>query len=478
MSQEVDQRVVEMRFDNANFEKNTRKTVASIDKLMEKLQFKGAEKGFEKLDKAAKDVDLGVIARSVETLEERFSALNVVATAALVNITNRVVNAGEKIVKSLTLDGMMKGFGEYETQINSVQTILANTADKGTTLNQVNKALDELNRYADQTIYNFTEMTRNIGTFTAAGVGLNKSVAAIKGIANLGAISGSSSQQVSTAMYQLSQALASGTVKLQDWNSVTNAGMGGRIFQNSLMETARVHGIAIDEMVAKEGSFRETLKNGWLSADILTETLQKFTGDLDREALLAIGYTEEQTEAILKLGETARNAATQVKTLTQLKDTLGEAVQSGWTQTWEIIAGDFEEAKRLYTKISDALGGIIERSAENRNERLSQGLSNGLKQLQNEMGESAELFTYTLENVALAKGLVTEDALLEAGSLGAALEGSQVSADLLWDSIAATVTELNRLQSMSDEELNALGYDRNAVEKQIQAFDKLGQKIE
>lgn len=478
MSQEVDQRVVEMRFNNANFEKNTKKTISSIDKLMEKLQFKGAEKGFEKLDKAAKDVDLGVIARSVETLEERFSALNVVATAALVNITNRVVNAGEKIVKSLTLDGMMKGFGEYETQINSVQTILANTADKGTTLNQVNKALDELNRYADQTIYNFTEMTRNIGTFTAAGVGLNKSVAAIKGIANLGAISGSSSQQVSTAMYQLSQALASGTVKLQDWNSVTNAGMGGRIFQNSLMETARVHGIAIDEMVAKEGSFRETLKNGWLSADILTETLQKFTGDLDREALLAIGYTEEQTEAILKLGETARNAATQVKTLTQLKDTLGEAVQSGWTQTWEIIAGDFEEAKRLYTKISDALGGIIERSAENRNERLSQGLSNGLKQLQNEMGESAELFTYTLENVALAKGLVTEDALLEAGSLGAALEGSQVSADLLWDSIAATVTELNRLQSMSDEELNALGYDRNAVEKQIQAFDKLGQKIE
>lgn len=239
-----------------------------------------------------------------------------------------------------------------------------------------------------------------------------------------------------------------------------------------------MHGIAIDEMVAKEGSFRETLKNGWLSADILTETLQKFTGDLDREALLAIGYTEEQTEAILKLGETARNAATQVKTLTQLKDTLGEAVQSGWTQTWEIIAGDFEEAKRLYTKISDALGGIIERSAENRNERLSQGLSNGLKQLQNEMGESAELFTYTLENVALAKGLVTEDALLEAGSLGAALEGSQVSADLLCDSIAATVTELNRLQSMSDEELNALGYDRNAVEKQIQAFDKLEQKIE
>ena len=323
-------------------------------------------------------------------------------------------------------------------------------------------------------------MTRNIGTFTAAGVEyLDKSVAAIKGIANLGAVSGSTSQQVSTAMYQLSQALASGTVKLQDWNSVNECrNRSTSLPGNTLMETARVHGIAIDEMVAKEGSFRETLKNGWLSADILTETLQKFTGDLDREALLAIGYTEEQTEAILKLGETARNAATQVKTLTQLKDTLGESIQSGWTQTWEIIAGDFEEAKRLYTAVSQTSRAEL---LNNRQKRETNGYRKDYPinetAAERDGGKCRAFYLYAGERGA---GQGTGDGRYTSGSREPwrCVEGSQVSAELLRDSIAATVMELNRLQSMSDSELNALGYDRKAVENQIQAFDKLGQKIE
>lgn len=245
-----------------------------------------------------------------------------------------------------------------------------NLSTKGSTLEDVNKALDELNTYADKTIYNFTEMTRNIGTFTAAGVDLDTSVSAIKGIANLAALSGSNSQQASTAMYQLSQALASGSVKLQDWNSVVNAGMGGKVFQDALKETARVHGIAIDQMIMDEGSFRETLQNGWLTSDILTETLAKFTGDLNEEQLRAIGYTEEQIKSIIKMGQTANDAATKVKTFTQLFDTLKEASQSGWTQSWEIIVGDFEEAKKLLTEISDVFSGIINSSAAARNEVL------------------------------------------------------------------------------------------------------------
>lgn len=231
---------------------------------------------------------------ALESLNDRFSTLSVMGTTALVRITNQAITTGERLVKALSLDPIISGFQEYETQINAVQTILANTSSKGTTLDQVNAALDELNHYADLTIYNFTEMTRNIGTFTAAGVDLDTSVAAIKGIANLAAISGSTSQQASTAMYQLSQALASGTVKLQDWNSVVNAGMGGQVFQDALKETARVHGVAIDSMIAKEGSFRETLSKGWLTSSILTETLQKFTGDLNEETLKSIGYTDEQ----------------------------------------------------------------------------------------------------------------------------------------------------------------------------------------
>ena len=345
MSTTVDQRVVEMRFDNKQFENNIQTSLSSIDKLKKSLNMDGATKGLESVEKASGKINLSGLSNAVETVNAKFSALEVMAITALANITNSAVNAGKSIVSALTIDPIKTGFQEYETQINAVQTILANTSSKGTTLDQVNNALDELNRYSDKTIYNFTEMTRNIGTFTAAGVDLDTSVSAIKGIANLAAVSGSNSQQASTAMYQLSQALAAGTVKLQDWNSVVNAGMGGQVFQDALKETARVHGIAIDDMIKDEGSFRETLQKGWLTSDILTETLSKFTGDLNEEQLRTMGYSEEQIASIIKMGQTANDAATKVKTFSQLFDTLKEAAQSGWTQSCEIIDGNFDEAK-------------------------------------------------------------------------------------------------------------------------------------
>lgn len=370
MSTTVDQRVVEMRFDNKQFENNIQTSLSSIAKLKKSLNMDGATKGLESVEKASGKINLSGLSNAVETVNAKFSALEVMAITALANITNSAVNAGRSIVSALTIDPIKTGFQEYETQINAVQTILANTSSKGTTLDQVNNALDELNHYADMTIYNFTEMTRNIGTFTAAGVDLDTSVSAIKGIANLAAVSGSTSQQASTVMYQLSQALAAGTVKLQDWNSVVNAGMGGQVFQDALKETARVHGIAIDDMIKDEGSFRETLQKGWLTSDILTETLSKFTGDLNEEQLRTMGYSEEQIASIIKMGQTANDAATKVKTFTQLFDTLKEAAQSGWTQSWEIIVGDFEEAKELLTEMSDIFSAIINSSADARNSML------------------------------------------------------------------------------------------------------------
>ena len=370
MSTTVDERVVEMRFDNKQFEANVQTSLSTLDKLKRSLNLEGAAKGLENVNTAAQKCDMTPLTNAVETVKVKFSTLEVMAVTALANITNSAVNAGKRIVSALTVDPIKTGFQEYETQINAVQTILANTSSKGTTLDQVNNALDELNHYADMTIYNFTEMTRNIGTFTAAGVDLDTSVSAIKGIANLAAVSGSTSQQASTAMYQLSQALAAGTVKLQDWNSVVNAGMGGQVFQDALKETAKVHGIAIDEMIKDEGSFRETLSKGWLSSEILTETLSKFTGDLNEEQLRTMGYTDEQIQSIIKMGQTANDAATKVKTFTQLFDTLKEAAQSGWTQSWEIIVGDFEEAKELLTEISDTFSGLINASADARNNML------------------------------------------------------------------------------------------------------------
>ncbi|MBO5319087.1 MAG: tape measure protein [Ruminococcus sp.] len=373
----IDERVVSLQFDNRQFEKNVSTTMSTLEKLKQKLNFSGASKGLEEINKQAGKTDLKPVSSAVEKLSLKFSAMQVMGVTALANITNSAVNAGKKIVSALTIDPIKTGFQEYETQMNAVQTILANTSSKGTTIDDVNKALDDLNKYADQTIYNFTEMTRNIGTFTAAGVDLDTSTSAIKGIANLAAVSGSTSQQASTAMYQLSQALAAGKVSLMDWNSVVNAGMGGEVFQNALKRTSEVMGTGAEEAIAKFGSFRESLTQGeWLTTDVLTETLNQFTMAAEegtkqweeyKKSLMEKGYTEDQAVEILKMANTATDAATKVKTFTQLWDVLKESAQSGWSQTWKLIIGDFEEAKALLTPLADVLTGFINKMSNARN---------------------------------------------------------------------------------------------------------------
>lgn len=406
MSKTVDERVVEMRFDNRQFETNVGQTMSTLDRLKHALRLDGAAKGLSDIGSAAGRIDMSPIGRGVEAVQAKFSAMQVIAITALSNITNSAVNAGKRIVSALTIDPIKTGFAEYETQINAVQTILANTKSKGTTLDQVNSALGELNHYADKTIYNFTEMTRNIGTFTAAGIDLDTSVNAIQGIANLAAVSGSTSQQASTAMYQLSQALATGTIRLMDWNSVVNAGMGGQVFQDALKETSKELGTGAEAAIKAKGSFRESLQTGWLTSQVLTETLKKFTTSganeyvakytgLSKDAVQAAldsakaqygeadaidkaaealanksGKNKDEIKQILDFARTAEDAATKVKTFSQLWDTLKEAAQSGWTQTWEIIVGDFEEAKSFLTDISNRVGDIIGKSADARNNLL------------------------------------------------------------------------------------------------------------
>ena len=477
MSKEIDERVVEMRFNNALFENKVQQTMRSLTALNEKLMFKGAEKGFEKVSDASEKVKFNALLNALDNLSQKFSAVEVIGVTALMRITNQAVDAGERLVKALSLDPIISGFQEYETQINAVQTILANTSSKGTTLGQVNAALDELNHYADLTIYNFTEMTRNIGTFTAAGVDLNTSVSAIKGIANLAAVSGSTSQQASTAMYQLSQALASGTVKLQDWNSVVNAGMGGQVFQDALKETARVHGIAIDSMIKKEGSFRETLSKGWLTSSILTETLQKFTGDLNEETLKSIGYTDEQIKKIMEMGKTANDAATKVKTFSQLKDTLTEALQSGWTQTWQTIIGDFEEAKELFTRFSDVFSDLINKSSEARNTMLAGGLNTGWQQLRTTLGDSADFYSQMLEKVMLANGSISQKQIDDAGSFAKALQQGGVSAEQLQNGLKESYKQLSALGALSDDALKAKKLDPAQVRSLAKSFEEVNQQI-
>jgi tape measure domain-containing protein len=436
MSSEIDRRIVEMQFDNKQFEKGIQTSVRSLEKLKQNLDLEKSVKGLSSLEKAGRSLNLSGVSDSVAALSNRFSAMGIIGMTALQNIANSAYNCGKRMLSAFTVDPIKTGFAEYETQIGAIQTILANTSDamdklgygQQQRLDIVNGKLDELNRYADKTIYNFTEMTRNIGTFTAAGVDLDTSVSSIKGIANLAAVSGSTSQQASTAMYQLSQAISTGTVRLMDWNSVVNAGMGGELFQKALMRTASNMKIVGEEaqetfaeLQAGNISFRDSLQSGWLTSDVLTATLSQISMDFEqiakdnglflangaadieaaknlmRSALSAEGYGSDEIEEIISLAETATEAATKVKTVTQLFDTMKESVQSGWTQTWEYIIGDFEEAKEFLTNLSDYFGGIIGASADSRNAMMADWKALGGR---NELINSLWNIIHTVENIA------------------------------------------------------------------------------
>lgn len=410
MSQTVDNKVVEMRFDNDQFEKGVATSMSTIDKLKAKLNFQDADKSLSSLSDSAKKVDMSTLANSVQKVSLQFSSLQVIAGTALANITNNAVNTGRKILSALTTNPVKDGMSEYKTQMNAVQTILANTQKEGTNVKIVNKYLDELNTYADKTVYNFSEMTRNIGTFTAAGVKLGTSVSSIKGIANLAATSGSNAQQASTAMYQLSQAIAAGKVQLMDWNSVVNAGMGGQVFQDALIRTSEHLKTGAKEAINTYGSFRESLSKGeWLTTQVLTETLDQFAtaADTQEEYEAAVkkfvdeGYSQEEAEQIATMAKTAGEAATKVKTFSQLIDTCKEALGSGWTTTWRLIFGDFEDARKLWTSVSDAIGGLINKFSDARNKVLDSALYNNFKSLGERIksvGEATETVTKVTEN--------------------------------------------------------------------------------
>lgn len=470
MSKTIDDRVVSLQFNNRQFESNVAQSMSTLDKLKQKLNLPGSVKAFDNISAAAGKVNLNGISQGVDALQARFSSLDVVAVTALANITNSAVNAGKNMISALTIDPITSGFREYELQMNSVQTILANTASKGTTMDQVTAALDELNTYADKTIYNFAQMTHNIGTFTAAGVDLDKSVNAIKGIANLGAMSGSSAQQVNTAMYQLSQALATGKVSLMDWNSVVNAGMGGEQFQNALKRTAEHFGYNVDGMIAKYGSFRESLtQGGWLTAEVLTETLNQISGAYSEADLIQQGYTADQAKAIVQMAQTAEDAATKVKTFTQLWDTMKEAAGSGWAKTWQTILGDFEEAKEFFTGLSDYFGEMISGSADARNNLLADAFDSNWTKLTRKIEEAGvplDTFTNKLKEVAKESyNINLDDMVNKFGSLEEAMKNIPNAADLIIDTLKSLAGEGTNLNNSTQAMNDKLNYFQDVVDR-------------
>ena len=368
MSKTVDERVVEMRFDNKQFEQNVQTSLSTLDKLKRSLNLDGAAKGLENVNSAAKNCNMSGLTSAVETVHAKFSAFEVMAVTALANITNSVINTGKQMLHSLTIEPISQGFEEYELKMGSIQTIMMST---GASLEEVNGYLQELNTYSDKTIYSFQDMTSNIGKFTNAGVKLEDAVMAIQGISNEAAISGANANEASRAMYNFAQALSAGYVKLIDWKSIENANMATVEFKTQLLEAAvaagtvektangmyRVltennQGSTMDEAINATKNFNDSLQYQWMTTDVLVNTLRD--------------YADETTE----IGKKAFAAAQEVKTFSQLMDTLKEAVGSGWAMTWEILFGDFEEAKTLWTSLSNAIGGFIDAQSDARNSML------------------------------------------------------------------------------------------------------------
>lgn len=376
----VDSRIVTMKFDNGQFERGASTTIGTLDKLKKALHLDGATKGLDDVQKAANNTNLSHIKTGVDKVSAGFIALTTVAVTALATITQKAMAAGAQLIKSLTLKPVMDGFEEYEIKMGSIQTILANTEKDGTTLKEVNAALDDLNTYADKTIYSFSEMTKTIGLFTNAGINIKDATSMIKGFSNAAAASGATAEGTARAQYQLSQALTTGTIRLMDWKSLTNAGMGNKNMQNGLIAIAEAMGAFEGKSItAKEAAdnFNGSLEKEWLSADVMTEYLKIMANEVTPAQMKAMGLSEEQVKMLVQQSKTAEEAATKVRTLTKLFSTVAEAMGSTWSETFGIVIGDFDEATELFTNMNNGISSIIDKSAKARNRVLQEWKDKG-----------------------------------------------------------------------------------------------------
>lgn len=482
MSQEVDSRVVEMRFDNANFEKNTKQTISTIDRLMEKLQFKGAEKGFEKLDAAAENVDFATMQTSLDRLESKFSSLNIVATTALVNITNKFVDAGEKLVKSLSIDQVASGWDKYTEKTSNVQTIMNAT---GKSIDQVNGYLNKLMWYSDETSYSFSEMTSALSQMTAAGGNIDKMIPMIMGIANATADAGKTGFAFQSTIRNLTQSYSAGHLQLQDWKSLNLMGTATKALKQELIDTAVELG-TLKKGEVTIGTFESSLSKKWANTKVMEKTFEKYASMMEaayemtqkNKGMTSSEALEKLSGQYGELAERAALAAQQATSFGQAIDSTKDAVSSKWMAVFETFFGNKEEATETWTELSDRLYDIFVPSIDGLNERLKDGLNSGWAQLQGRLGDQADAYSYTLQQVALASGAVTEEQITKAGSFTKALQQNGVSAQLLKASLDEAQTSAEKLLTLSDKEMAAKHYDRETIQRDAEAFAKLNAEIQ
>lgn len=483
MSREVDSRVVEMRFDNENFEKNTKKTISSIDRLMEKLQFKGAEKGFEKLDAAAEDMDFATMQRSLDTLENKFSSLNIVATTALVNITNKFVDAGEKLVKSLSVDQVMSGWNKYTEKTGNVQTIMNAT---GKSIDTVNGYLNKLMWYSDETSFSFNEMTSALSQMTASGGDIETMIPMIMGIANATADAGKSGLAFQSTIRNITQSYSAGYLQLQDWKSLNLMGTATKALKQELIDTAVELG-TLKQGEVTIATFESTLSKKWANTKVMEKTFEKYASMMEaayemtqkNKGMTSSEALEKLSGQYGELAERSALAAQQAKSFAEAIDSTKDAVSSKWMAVFETIFGNKEEATDTWTELSNRLYNIFVPTIDSLNERLKGGLDSGWNQLlENELGDQADAYAYAMQQVALASGAITEKQIEDAGSFGEAIKQGGISAELLKKGLGEAQSSAEKMLTLSDAELEKRGTNREEVEKNAQAFEELNKKVQ
>ena len=484
MSQEVDERVVEMRFDNAQFEKNVHQTMQSLEKLHNSLQLDGAEKGFEKISDASAKVDFDEMQGALDNLSGKFSAVEVMGVAALSHITRQAVDTGEKLVKSLSLDQVTSGWNKYAQKTASVQTIMNAT---GKSITKVNSYLDKLMWFSDETSYGFTDMTSALSTLTSAGGDIEKMIPMIMGMANATAYAGKGAAEFQRVIYNLAQSYGTGAIQLIDWKSVEQAGVASQQLKQLLIDTGVSLGKIKDGDVTT-GSFDNSLQKKWADKEVMETAFGKYAEFAEavkkmvdaNPGMLATQAIDALADQYDDVAVKAFKAAQEAKSFSEAVDATKDAVSSGWMETFDILFGNYEEAKGFWSDLAEEFWNMFAGGAARRNNWLKNAFDSGLDQLLGTegFGEAGDNYTNLLQKALVNQGLLSEEGIEEAGSFQKALEESGVTAQQLYEVLGEAAEYYHQRAAMSDEELDKLGFDRDKVDALANAYDSMAEQIQ
>ena len=377
MSTSIDNRIVEMQFDNSQFEKGVGKSIKSLEKLKKGLKMDEAAQSLSKLQKIGDSFSLAKIADGIDNLTYRFSWMGRTVSGILDNLTFKA----KALIKSMSVDQISSGWSKYADKTGYVQTIMNAT---GKSIDEVNKYLDKLMWFSDETSYSFVDMTQALGTLTSSGGDINKLIPMLEGMANATAFAGKSAAEFQRTMYNLNQSYSSGYMQYIDWKSVEMAGVGSEQLKQAFIDAGKALGTLTKEGKTKKGTlvsianFGTTLNEKWADTRVMEKAFGTFSEMTEKAyELIQEGKFDTASDAYAWLatqyngvGITAAKAAQEAKSFNEAIAATTDAVSSGWMRTFEIIFGNYDEARVMWTDLANWLWDVFASGSEARNELL------------------------------------------------------------------------------------------------------------